>query len=81
MLPRSPKIKIYRTIILLLVVYGCDTWSGTLREEHGLSVFENRLFREIFGADRDEVIGEGRRLHNEELYDLYCSSNIVCVVK
>jgi len=72
---------IYRTIILLVVLYGCETWSLTLREEHRLRVFENRLLRRIFGPKRDEVTGEGRKLHNEELNDLYCSPDIVRVIK
>jgi hypothetical protein len=55
----------YRTIILLVVLYGCETWSLTLREEHRLRVFENRVLRRIFGPKRDEVTGEWRRLHNE----------------
>jgi hypothetical protein len=73
------KIKIYRTIILS-VVYGCETWSLTLREEPGLRVFENRELRTIFGPKRDEVTGEWRKLHNEELNNLYCSPNIVRVI-
>ena len=75
------KIKINRTIILPVVLYGCETWSLTLREGHGLRVFENRVLRRIFGAERDGVTGELRKLHNEELNDLYCSPNIVRVIK
>ena len=74
------KIKINRTIILPVVLYGCETWSLTLREGHGLRVFENRVLRRIFGAERDGVTGELRKLHNEELNDLYCSPNIVRVI-
>ena len=59
----------------------CETWSVTLREEHRLRVFENRVSRRIFGSKRDGVTGEWRKLHNEELNDLYCSSNIVRVIK
>ena len=64
-----------------LVVYGCETWSLTLREERRLRVFENRVLRRIFGPKRDEVTGEWRKLHNEERNDLYCSPNIVQVIK
>ena len=74
------KIKMYRTIILPVVLYGCETWSLTLREERRLRVFENRVLR-IFGPKRDEVTGEWRKLHNEELNNLYSSSNIVRVIK
>jgi hypothetical protein len=63
-------VKIYRTIILPVVLYGCDSWSLTLREQRRLRVFENRVLRRIFGSRRDEVKGECRKLHNEELYDL-----------
>jgi hypothetical protein len=66
-------IKIYRSIILPVVLYGCETWSLTLREEHRLRVFEKRVLRRVFGPKRDEVIGEWRKLHNEEPSDLYCS--------
>ena len=63
-----------------MVLYGCETWSLTLREEHRLRVFENRVLRRVFGSKRDEVTGEWRKLHNEELNDLYLP-NIVRVVK
>jgi len=68
-------IKIHRTIILPVVVYGCETWSLTLREERRLRVFENRVLRRIFGPKRDEVIGEWRKLHNKKLNNLYFSPN------
>jgi len=64
-----------------VVLYGCETWSLTLWEEGKLRVFENKVLRRIFGPRRDEVMGEWRRLHNEELHDLYCSPNIVRVIK
>jgi len=73
--------KIYRTIILPLVLYGYETWSLTSREERRLRVFENRVLRRVFGPRRDDVTGEWRKLHNEELNDLYCSTNIVRVIK
>ena len=73
-------IEIHRTIILPVVLYGCEIWSLTFREERRLSVFENRVLRKIFGPRRDEVTGEWRKLHNEELNDLYCSSNIIRVI-
>ena len=71
LLSKNLKIKIYRTIILPVVLYGCETWSLTLREERKLRVFENMVLRRIFGPKRDEVMVEWRRLHNEELNDLY----------
>jgi hypothetical protein len=77
---KNIKIEIYRIVILPVVLYGCETWSLTLREEHGLRVFENRVPRRIFGPTRDEVTGEWRRLHNEELYD-QCSPNIIRVIR
>jgi hypothetical protein len=81
LLSRNVKIKIYKTIILPVVLYGCDTWSLTLREERRLRVFENRVLRRIFGPKRDEVTGGWRELHNEELHDLYSSPGIVRVIK
>ena len=81
LLSKNLKIKVYRTIILPVVLYGCETWSLTLREERKLRVFENMVLRRIFGPSRDEVTGEWRRLHNEELNDLYSSPNIVRVIK
>jgi hypothetical protein len=75
----SENVKIYRTIILLAVLYGCETWSPTLREKCTLSVFEKRVLRRIFGLKSDEITGEWRRLHNEELYALYSSSDIIRV--
>ena len=74
-------MKTYRTIILPVVLYGCETWSLTLREERRLWVFENRVLRRIFGPKGDEVTGEWRKLHNEELNNLYSSPNIVRVIK
>jgi len=81
LISKNLKIKIYRTIILPVVLYGCETWSLTLREERNLRLFENIVLRRIFGPRKDDVTGEWRRLHNEELNDLYSSSNIVRVIK
>ena len=75
------KIEIYRTIILPVVLYGYEIWSLTLREEHRLRVFENRVLRRIFGPKRDWVTGEWRKLHNEELNSLYSSPKIMRVIK
>ena len=81
LLSKNLKIKIYRAIILLVVLFGCETWSLTLREERRLRVFENRVLRRVFGPKRDEVTGKWRKLHHEELNDLYSLPNIVRVVK
>jgi hypothetical protein len=67
----------YKTIILQVVLYGCETWSLALREEHRLRVFENRVLRRIFGPNTDEVTEDWRKLHNEELHNLYSSPDIV----
>jgi hypothetical protein len=71
----------YKTIIVPLALYGCSTWSLTLREELRLRVFENRVLRRIFGPKREEVAGGWRRLHNEETRKLYTSPNIISVIK
>ena len=81
LLSKNVKIKIHGPIILPVVLYGCETWSLTLREECRPRVFENRMLRKIFVPRSDEVTGEWSRLHNEELNDLYCSPNIVRVIK
>jgi hypothetical protein len=64
-----------------VVLYGCETLALTLREEHRLRVFENRVLRRLFGPKRDEVTGGWRKLHNEELHGFYCSPSIVRVIK
>jgi hypothetical protein len=74
-------IKIHKTIILPLVLYGQETWSLTLREEHRLRVFENWVRRRIFGPKRDEVTGSWRKLHIEELHGLYSSPSIIRMIK
>ena len=81
LLLKNLKIKIYRTIILPLVLYGCEAWSLTLRKERKQRVFDNMVLRRIFGPRRDEVTGEWRRFHNEELNDLFSSPNIVRAIK
>jgi hypothetical protein len=81
LLSKRVKIKIHRTIIFTVVLYGCETWSLTLREECRLRIFENRVLRGGFGPKRDEVTGEWRRLHNKELYALYSSPDIILVIK
>jgi hypothetical protein len=64
-----------------VILYGLGTWSLTVRQERGLRVSENRVLRRVFGPKSDEVTGDWRKLHNEELNDLYCSPNIVRVIK
>jgi hypothetical protein len=70
-----------KRLIVPVVSYGCKTWLVALREERGLSVLENRVLRGIFGPKRDEVTGEWRKLHNDGLNDVYCSTNFVRVIK
>ena len=81
LLSKNLKIRMYRIIILPVVLYGCETWSLAMTEERRLRVIENRVLRRIFGLERDEVTGEWRKLHNEELNDLYSSPNNVRVIK
>jgi hypothetical protein len=78
---QTPKFRIQETIILPVVLHGCEIWSLTLREEHRLGVFENRVVRRILGQIRDEVTGEWRKLHNQELHDLYSSPSIIRIIK
>jgi hypothetical protein len=78
---KKQKFRICRTIILPVVLYGCETWLLTLREEHRLRVFENRVLRRIFGPKRDEVMGEWIKLHNEDLRDLYSSPSTIRIIK
>jgi hypothetical protein len=75
------KVKIYKIIILPVVLYGFETWSLTLREEHRLRVFENKVLRKMFGPKRDDVMGEWWKLHIEELHNLYSSPNIIRQIK
>jgi hypothetical protein len=77
LLSKKLKIRIYKTIILPVVLYGCETWSLTLRKKHRV----NRVLRRIFGPKRDEVTGEWRKLHNKELHDLYSSPSIMRIIK
>jgi hypothetical protein len=77
LLPRNVKVKIYTTIIVPVVLYECETWSHTLTEEHRLMVFENRVLGRIFGQKRDEVTGEWRKLHREELHIVTCWVSLV----
>jgi PAS domain-containing protein len=67
--------------MLPVVLYGFETWSLTLREEQRLRVFENRMLRRIFGWKRDEVMGGWRKLHNEDLRDLYFSPRVIIIIK
>jgi hypothetical protein len=76
LLSKNVKVEVHKPIILPLVLYGCENWSLTLREEHRLRVFENRVLERIFGHKRYEVTGEWRKLHNVELHNLYLSPDI-----
>jgi sorting nexin-29 len=80
LLSKNIKVKIYKTIILPVVLYGCETWSLTLREDHRLRVFEKKVMR-IFGPMRDEVTEEWRKLHSGELHNLYSSPDIIRQIK
>ena len=81
LLSKNIKIKIYRTVILPVVLHGCETWLRTLREEYRLRVFVNRVLRGIFGPERDEKTGEWRKLHTEELNDLYSTPKVIWMIK
>ena len=81
LLSKNLKIKIYRTIILHVVLYGCEIWSITLKEERRLRAFEKRVLRRKFWPKKEEVRREKRKLYNEEMNDLYSSSDIVQVIK
>jgi hypothetical protein len=73
-------VRIYKTIILPVILYGCETWALTVREEHKLKVFENKVLRKIFGPMRDGVTGGWRKLHNEELHNFYSSPSIIRII-
>ncbi|KAJ4435141.1 hypothetical protein ANN_23717 [Periplaneta americana] len=81
LLSKNLKVRIYKTFILPVLLYGCETWTLTLREEHRLRVLENKVLRKIFGAKRDEVTGEWRKLHNTEVHALYSSPDIIRNIK
>ncbi|KAJ4433756.1 hypothetical protein ANN_16068 [Periplaneta americana] len=81
LLSKNLKVRIYKTVILPVVLYSCETWTLTLRKEHRLRVFENKVLRKIFGAKRDEVTGEWRKLHNTELHALHSSPDIIRIIK
>jgi hypothetical protein len=81
LLSKNTNIRVYRTIILPVVLYESETWPLALREEQRLRMFENRVLRRIFGPKTDEATGDWRRLRNEELNDLYSSPNIIRVIK
>jgi hypothetical protein len=80
-LSKNVKVRIYKTIILPMVLYGCETWSLTVREEHTLRVFENRVLKRLFVPKRDGVTGGWRTVHNEELHNLYSSPRIIRITK
>jgi hypothetical protein len=81
LLSKNLKIRIYKTIILPVVLYGCETLSLTLREEHKLRVSKDRVLRKIFGPKRDEVPGEWRKVYNEKLRVLYSSPSVIRIIK
>jgi len=80
LLSKNIKIRIYRTKILSVVLYRCETWSFTLKEERRLRVFENRVLRRMFRLCRDKVTGDWLTLHSEELYGFYSSSNTIRMI-
>jgi hypothetical protein len=81
LLSKTVNIRIYKSIVLPVVLYGCETWPPTLREKHRLTVFENRMLRIIVRPKRDEMMGGWKKLHNKELCDLYSSSSIIRMLK
>jgi hypothetical protein len=81
LLSESIKIKMYKTVILPVVLYGCETWSFIIREVHKLRMFENRMLRRIFGLKRKEVTGCWRKVHNEECHNMCPFPNIIGVIK
>jgi hypothetical protein len=81
LLSGNVKVKIYKTIIVPIILYGRETWSVTLREEHRLRVFENRVLRGIFGPKGDDVTGERRKLHSGDLHNLYSTPDIIRQIK
>jgi hypothetical protein len=81
LLSKNVKVRIYKTIILPVVLYGCETWSLAVKEEHKLRVFENRALRRIFGPKRNGVTGGWRKLHNKELHNLHSSPSIIRIIK
>jgi hypothetical protein len=81
MMSKNLKMSVYKTIILPVILNGCETWSLTLREEHRPRVFKNNLLRRIFGLKRDEVTGGWIKLHNEGLHGLYSSPSIIRIIK
>jgi len=78
---KNKNIKIHISIIFSVVFYGCQTWPVILREERRLKLFEKRMLRKMFGYERERVTGEWKKLHNEKLYDLYCTPNVIRVTK
>jgi hypothetical protein len=81
LLSKNVKIRMYKAIILPVVLYGFETWSLTLREEYRLGVLENKVLMRIFGPKSDKVTGRWRKLHNEELRDPYSSPSMIRIIK